>query len=114
MHEYSLVQSLVGRVEQEVRSRGAVAVHRVSVTVGELAGVEPDLFRTAYELFRAGTACERAALELISYPARWTCPGCGATFERGEVLRCRRCDRPAQMDERSGALLLERIELEVP
>ncbi len=114
MHEYSLVQSLVQRVEEESRARQAIAVHGVKVSVGELAGVDPELFRTAYETFRAGTICEDAALELVTWPASWSCPACGRTFAPGDILRCSTCNRPARTSERSEALLLEAIELEVP
>ena len=55
MHEYSLVEALVTRVEEEARKRNALAVHKLSVRVGELSGVDPELFQTAYETFRAGT-----------------------------------------------------------
>jgi hydrogenase nickel incorporation protein HypA/HybF len=114
MHEYSLVMSLVQRVEEEARARRAVAVHLVKVSVGELSGVEPELFRAAYETFREGTICERAALEVATWPASYSCPGCGRVFARGEVLRCPTCDRPAQADARGEALLLDAIEMEVP
>ena len=114
MHEYSLVAALVERVEDEARRRGALAIHALKVSVGELAGVDPELFRTAYETFRAGTRCEGARLEVVTCPAAWSCPSCGKTFARGEVLRCAACERPARLSERSEALLLESIEMEVP
>ncbi len=114
MHEYSLVEALVRRVEEEARRRRATAVHRLRVSVGELAGVEPELFRTAYETFREGTACAGAELELVTHPAGWRCPACGRRFERGEALRCDACARPARLDPEGDALLLESIEMEVP
>ena len=114
MHEYSLVEALVRRVEEEARRRNALAVHRLRVRVGELAGVEPELFRTAYETFRAGTLCADATLELVTHPARWTCPSCGKPFERGAVLRCVACRQPARLDPDGDALLLDAIEMEVP
>ncbi len=114
MHEYSLVESLVRRVEEEARRRGATRVHSLKVSVGELAGVDPELFRTAYETFREGTICADAALELLTYPAAWSCPGCGAPIERGAVLTCAACGVPARPSERSEALLLESIDLEIP
>jgi len=114
MHEYSLVLQMLRRVEEEARARGAVAVRRVALEVGELAGVEPDFLRSAYEVARAGTLCEHAVLEISSCAARWACPRCGRTFARDEVLRCAGCDAPARLDERSEALLLSSIELEVP
>ena len=114
MHEYSLVQSLVGRVEALVRERRATAVPRLVVSVGELAGLDPELFRTAYETFRAGTVCEPAALELRTLPARWACPGCGREITRGEVLTCAGCGIPARLAPGGDELRLETVEMEVP
>ena len=114
MHEYSLVQALVTRVEEEARRRGALAVHRLSVRVGELAGVDAELFRTAYETFRAGTVCEHAPLDVKQVAATWSCPRCHRPIPRGAVLRCGACDAPAQLDEGSDALMLDGIEMEVP
>jgi len=114
LHEYSLIQSLVTRVEEEARRRGAIAVHALAVRVGELSGVDPELLRTAYETFRAGTVCERASLALTRVPASWSCPRCRRALARGAVLRCPHCDLPAELEPGSDALFLDRIEMEVP
>jgi len=114
MHEYSLVEALIGRVEAEARKRGALAVHGLSVRVGELAGVDAELFQTAYDTFRAGTICAAAPLTLTRIAASWACPRCRQAIPRGEVLRCRACDEPAKLDEGSDALTLDGIDLEVP
>jgi hydrogenase nickel incorporation protein HypA/HybF len=114
MHEYSLVEALVRRVEEEARRRGALAVHALSVRVGELAGVDPELFRTAYETFRAGTLCADAPLALSRVAATWSCPTCRRPIPRGAPLRCGACDVPARLDDGGDALTLERIEMEVP
>ena len=114
MHEYSLVQSLVSRVEAEARARGALAVHRVVVSVGELSGVDPDLLETAYQTFRAGTGCERAELTIRRVEAGWACPACGRRLGRGAPLGCPECGRPAELPPGAGEILLERIEMEVP
>jgi len=114
MHEYSLVQALMSRVEAAAREKNATRVHRLKVSVGELSGVEPELFRSAYEVFRAGTLCQGAELEIVKVAARFACPGCGEELGRGEVLRCARCDRPARLAPGSDELLLESVELEVP
>ncbi|HEY7725688.1 MAG TPA: hydrogenase maturation nickel metallochaperone HypA [Anaeromyxobacteraceae bacterium] len=114
MHEYSLVEALVRRVEAEADARQAVAVHGLVVSIGELAGVDPELFRTAWETFRQGTRCERTAIEIRRAPATWSCPRCGREIERGAPLRCGPCGEPARLSERADALLLESIDLEVP
>ncbi len=114
MHEYSLVEALVRRVEAEARERGAVAIHGLSVRVGELSGVDPDLFATAYETFRAGTICEKAPLTLARVAATWSCPACHERIARGGILRCAACGEPARLDDGGDALMLDRIEMEVP
>jgi hydrogenase nickel incorporation protein HypA/HybF len=114
MHEYSLVESLIGRVEREARARNAIAVHRLSVRVGELSGVDPELFRTAYETFREGTICAKAPLAIASVTATWSCPRCSRPIARGDVLRCPDCEEPARLDDGGDALTLDGIELEVP
>ena len=113
MHEWSLVQSLLSRVDEEVRKHGAVAVRRLEVSIGELAGVEPTLFDSAYELFRTDTLCAEARLEIRYVPAMWVCAHCGARIAQGAALWCAACDGPARLDGGDG-VVLERIELEVP
>ena len=112
MHEYSIVTALVSQVEDEARKHSEPRVLGVRVRVGELAGVETDLLRTAWELFREGTVCAGAELVVVPEPARWGCPGCGEAIATGEVLRCPRCALPARLRE-GDALVLERIEMEV-
>lgn len=112
MHEWSLVQALQSRIEREAAERSATAVCRVRVQIGELAGVERELFALAFETMRAGTICAAAELEIVAVEARWSCPGCGAAPVAGEVLRCPRCARPLRLVEGDG-IVLERIEMEV-
>jgi hydrogenase nickel incorporation protein HypA/HybF len=112
VHEYSIVQALIDKVAEEARSRGAVAIRRVEVRIGELSGVDPELLKTAYETFRDGTVCREAALEVLPAPACWVCPDCGAAIPPGTVLRCGGCDRPARLSG-GDEILLERIEMEV-
>jgi len=114
VHEYALVEALVSRVEAEAASRSATRIARLSVRVGEMAGVDPELFQTAYDTFRAGTICADATLTLTRVPARWSCPRCREGIARGAVLRCPACDVPASLDPDSDALTLDAIEMEVP
>ena len=112
MHEYSLIQSLVERVEEEAAARSASAVHRLRVRIGEDAGVDLELFKTAYHTFRERTVCAHATLEVITVPVAWACDACGRRIEPGQPLRCPDCFAPARLiggDE----IILERIEMEV-
>ena len=111
MHEYSIVQALIERVEQEAVARGASRVVRLWVRLGELSGVEPGLLATAYETFRERTICEGAPMELDRVAAAWACRRCDRPT--AGALCCERCSAPAALvagDE----IFLSRIEMEVP
>jgi hydrogenase nickel incorporation protein HypA/HybF len=69
MHEYSLVQAMFDQIGEAMRTHGAVSVRRVRVRIGARAGVEPVLFRTAYDVFRVKTACAGAPLEIVAVDA---------------------------------------------
>jgi hydrogenase nickel incorporation protein HypA/HybF len=113
MHEYSLAQALIQRVEHEAREHGASAVHRVTVRIGPLSGVEPDLLVTAYGHLRVGTLCADAELDLNGEDVVWRCEACGVALVPGAALCCPDCGMPARLAG-GNALVLERIELEVP
>jgi len=112
MHEYSVVRALADRVEAEARARQAVAVHRLTVAVGSLSGVEPELLATAFTLCREGLL-KNARLDVRRVEASWCCPACGRAVEAGGVLRCGACEEPARLSA-GDEILLERIEMEVP
>ena len=112
VHEYSIIQALFARIEEEARRREARAVTRVRVSIGELSGVETELLATAYRTFRERTICQEAPLEILAVPARWACPRCEREIPKGQVLRCPDCDLSARLTE-GEEIVLERIEMEV-
>jgi hydrogenase nickel incorporation protein HypA/HybF len=112
VHEYSIVSALLDQVEGEARRHPDASVLGIRVRVGELAGVDTGLLRTAWTLVREGTVCEEAELHLEGEPARWSCPRCAGDIPPGSILRCPDCELPARL-ESGDALVLERIEMEV-
>jgi hydrogenase nickel incorporation protein HypA/HybF len=113
VHEYSIVEMLLARVAAEAHARGATAVHRLTVRIGELSGVEIDLLAAAFATFRDRTICAHADLDVLPVAAAWACPQCGGLIERGAMLRCQRCGVPARLAQ-GDEILLDRIEMEVP
>lgn len=112
MHEYSIIQSLVDSVESVASQHEGGTVHHVYVDIGELAGVDCDLLQTAYETFRFGTICQDAPLTIERIEVRWECPHCHLAIQRGAILRCPACNRPAKLAA-GDEILLRRIEMEV-
>lgn len=113
MHETSLVQALFSQIAHHLRDHPRAAVREVHVTIGRLAGVEPELFRSAFDLLKPVGPAPEAALTLRAEPERWTCPLCGGPPAVGTRLRCPDCDVPVRLTG-GGDVLLERLELEIP
>jgi hydrogenase nickel incorporation protein HypA/HybF len=112
MHEYSIVRSLVTRVEAEAAARHATAVRAVTVRIGELSGVDAGLLATAYDTLIGGTACEGSVLEVFAVPARWACRVCGRHIGPGGPLRCASCQGPAVLQQ-GDEITLAQIEMDV-
>jgi len=112
MHEYSIVEALIDRVEVEARTRHAVAVVGLAVRIGALSGVDPTLVASAYELSRPGTVCANAPLQVSSVAPRWECVACSRPLASNGPLRCSACDQPARLVE-GDEILLERVDMEV-
>ena len=112
MHELSICQSLLGKIERVASAKKATDVTKITVAVGPLCGVEPPLLARAFEVARMGTIAERAALEIEIMPVVVWCETCAINSPvAANALLCGRCGN-WQVALRSGAeLLLTRIEL---
>ncbi len=114
MHEWSLACALVKTAEEEAARRGASRVFEVSVSVGFLTGVVPELLERAYDMARQGTGLEGAPLRIEVAPVRARCGGCGreSVFE-GYALACPACGRPGMEVLSGDDILLRGLDLEV-
>ena len=112
MHEVSLVHALFDQADRAIAPHPCEAVRLVRVRIGALAGVDCELFRTAFDGCRAERGYAAAALDIVTEGAAWTCASCGASVGRDGPLRCAACDGEARL-EAGGDLVLERVELEV-
>lgn len=113
MHEYSIVSALIDRVQREADAHPGAIVRKLRVRIGELAGVELELLRTAFLTFRERGVCAAAEIDIEPVPAAWRCKRCELPIAAGAVLRCPRCGRPAELAA-GDDIILERIEMEVP
>ena len=112
MHEVSLVHALFDQADAAVAAYPRAAVRQVRVRIGALAGVEPELFRSAFDGSRRERGYPAAELALVWAPARYRCAECGGAMPGPGPSRCLACDGPARL-ESGGEIVLERIELEV-
>jgi hydrogenase nickel incorporation protein HypA/HybF len=101
MHELSLVTEVHRACRARVDAQGGGRLEHVTIAVGELSAVEPDLLAFAWEAVTAGGPDAGAVLEVEWRPARQTCADCGEIAERapGSWLRlCPRCQQPLYIE----------------
>lgn len=92
MHELSVCQGMLSQVSSIAAEHGARAVTSITVQLGPLSGVEPDLLVQAFSVASAGTIADGAELQLDSLPIRVHCEACGAeTDASANRLLCAEC-----------------------
>jgi len=114
MHEWSLATSLIKEAEAEAHRRGAIKVHSLTVRVGILTGVVPELLERAYGAAVVDSSLKEAKLILEIEPARARCPACGKETEFEDfLLVCPACGGIGLKALSGEGLVLTRMELEV-
>ena len=113
MHELSLVTSLFEILEEKARDEKALRVTAVTLRIGKLSGVVPELLETAFDTFKKGTIASGAKLCLEISPLRVRCRACGKEFLTDEpVFVCSSCASPNLEIMEGQELTLQRMEIE--
>ena len=97
MHEMSIAESLLQSCLECLEPRDAARIESVRIVVGELAAVEPELLRYAWEAVTMGTPDEGARLEIEYVAVQQICESCGPIEDRqpGTWMRtCPSCAAP--------------------
>lgn len=112
MHELSICQSMINQINAIARQHRADSVIKITLRVGPLSGVEPQLLLQAFPLASAGTIARDAALVIESLPIRVRCRKCHkdseATINR---LTCRHCGDYQTQVISGDEMLLANLEL---
>jgi hydrogenase nickel incorporation protein HypA/HybF len=112
MHEMAICQSVLDQAVAVATSHHALGVGRITLRIGRLAGVEPDLLRRAFPLVAAGTPCAGAVLEIEDSPVAVCCQLCGATSDvKPNRLLCGVCGGWRVTVVRGEEMLLASVEL---
>ncbi len=83
---------LLAIVDRAARTEGGGPVRTVHLRIGEMAGVNEEALRFAFEVMSKGTAAEGSKLEIEKVPLRARCGACGADSNPADfVFRCPAC-----------------------
>ncbi len=92
MHEMGIANSILDGVAAEVRRRPGSRPVKVGARIGELAGVDPDALKFAFEALTLDTPMAGLALEIEYRAPRARCRDCSREFEmRDFKLLCPSC-----------------------
>jgi hydrogenase nickel incorporation protein HypA/HybF len=83
VHELSVAQALLTQVDEIARKAQAHAVSCVTIEVGPLCGIEPDLLRAAFTVLRLSGVAAGADLVIERPVVSVSCLACG---ERSDTL----------------------------
>ena len=113
MHELSVCLSLMKQVESIARERNAEKVIKITLNIGPLSGVEPELLRHAYPLATAGTIAADAELVMETADIVVRCSQCDSeTTVTPNKLLCGSCGDCRTRVISGDELTLMRVELD--
>ena len=101
MHEIGIAREIHRLCRRELEHVPAARLSSARVAIGELAAVEPELLRFAWEAVTAGGPDAGAKLEVRWCPCRQICNACGdvADRQRGDWLRtCPHCNGSLELE----------------
>ncbi len=113
MHELSVVAGLFEILEEKAREAGALRVTAVTIRVGRLSGVVPDLLESAFDSFKKGTIASDASLRVETPALRVRCRSCGKEASTDEPLfACSACGAPGLEILEGMDIFLQKLEIE--
>lgn len=93
MHELGIVVKVLEQVDQVAEEYKAEKIMKVTMEVGEVSTIVPDLFKDAFDWAKKKTRfAKEAELEMIIIEGRTYCQSCGETYRTTEHgKKCPHC-----------------------
>jgi len=92
MHDMGIASSVLDAVRTESQRFPNGHVYKVTLRIGELAGVDPDALSFCFEALVRGSDFEPLALEIERKTREHTCTACGQPFAAAdENAACPSC-----------------------
>ena len=115
MHEFSIMQSLFDILLKKAAEFNAKRIISIHIRVGCLAGVEPDLLQSAFNMRSENTIAENAQFSIHITPFSAVCHKCGPyTLDTRQILlKCPNCGSTKVQIDPQDDLFIENMEVEV-
>lgn len=114
MHELAVCQAMMSQVEAIAAREGARSVTSITLRIGPLSGVVPELLQQAFTIARAGTSAAESELVTELQPIRIRCLECDTESEaEPSRLLCSACGSFRTQVTSGDELLLASVELDL-
>ncbi len=112
MHELSIAQAVVERVENLRNERHSSRVSRVVLQVGSLAGIDCTALRQALPLVVENTALRKTEWKIVPVAAKIHCSACGCESQPENCFAvCAHCESADVRIIQGRELLIETVTL---
>ena len=109
MHELALTCSIVEMADEAAQGSRVV---RLTLVIGQLAGVMTEAIRFCFDEVARGTSLEGAVLDITEPEGLARCTGCGAEFATPDLFTACACGSFALTRLQGEELTIKSIELE--
>lgn len=110
MHEFSIVQQLIEKLQAELGRQNVTVVKKVHLRRGSTFAEEP--LRQAFQILSENTPLQNAELVIEEFAVEFACASCGhkqaisADDLIGHLFLCPQCGKPTEIEEAHGLELL--------
>ena len=114
MHELGIAEAGIRAAVAEMEHHGASRILSVTLRIGELAAVDPEALRFAFEVACGGTPAEGAALEIENVAAQAWCESCRLAFkpDSASFFCCPECGQYSGQLRQGREIELARLEMD--
>jgi hydrogenase nickel incorporation protein HypA/HybF len=92
MHEYSLAMEVITVAEQVAEQKKAVSVDEITIEIGNMSGVEAEVFESALRVLAENSVLEKAKLNIVRLKGKGVCLSCKKDYEMNRRMdTCPEC-----------------------
>jgi hydrogenase nickel incorporation protein HypA/HybF len=111
MHELSIIHHIFEIVEEIAEENHLLTVTKVTLNIGRLQQIVPDMLTFAFETVAKGTRAEGAQLEVKEVPIKMKCRACHTEFTIEEhAYICPQCSGTSLDTLQGMEVVLESVE----
>ncbi|MCX6251154.1 MAG: hydrogenase maturation nickel metallochaperone HypA [Bacteroidetes bacterium] len=88
MHELSLALDVIDLVTEEAGKNSLKDVYEIHIEVGEISGVDADVFQRAMEIVLKNSSLGKAKVKIRKTPGIGRCTACDKDFSVSDFLAC--------------------------